>query len=402
MSAFHELPVGVGINDVVAMDYCGDEYERAFVRDLAALLRVFQDPSVVAGASFDLYKYCYSSRVAEGCQRSGMEIAEDLFSGADGVYTLPSVEAKMIRVNVDVLKDVIVPGCVYVSLGCGPHLSVCKKDIPTARAVGAAGFVAVDINGDMAQSAAFQVKQKMPEMGANIGYIRADFSQPFKLPDFAIGKPILLGMYGGTLGQFADDGTKDSPLSKLLKNLYNVCEGKGIFLATVDSQKHEIATDAYIGSTYQEFMSNMWRVAADIVGDRQFDPKAFLSTPRYDKSLDAVIHSYVTRWPTSLAIDGETYPIGVGKTLDIGCSQKRSPDDLVCALHHTGWSLLKHKFNYEGNAKYLVMKGKDTPGEWVPRNSVGKSDVHSHRSRYIEQAARFVGVSAFKRVQLAV
>ena len=344
-----------------------DDMNLTFKHDLKVLFGGIEKSQ---GQTFHVHmvKYLYSSIVPEGCLYSGIELGDAIFSGKDNHYSLPRLETEFLMTNANKLSNLIVPGSTHVSLGPGSYNPVTDKDIPVARLIKADRYVAVDINNDQAEGAAQLVHGKL---GIASEPVNVDFSKAFFMPAHIMGEPKLITMFGGTIGQYAVGGKRyrgEVSLSGLLDNIGRATDHKGILLATIDSEEGRKAEEAYKGKALSTFMKNLWRTAAEVICDKNFNHQAFDYTPRYDAKLKAIVHSYTTTEVVTAKIDDEQFAIPKGSVIDIGYSQKLPLKQIEQACLKSGWTPVESNFDYHGTAlRAIVCVGKNTPRSWMPK-----------------------------------
>ena len=344
-----------------------DNMDLTFKHDLKVLFGAIAKADLGQPTHVHMVKYLYSSVVPQACLYSGIELGDAVFSGKDNNYDLPRLEAEFLNSNAKKLSKLIVPHATHVSLGPGSYNPVTDKDIPMARLVRADRYVAVDINQEQSERAAQLVEGKL---GILSSPINADFSKPFFLPEGLADAPKLITMFGGTIGQYAVGGKHyrgEVPLSGLLENIGRATNYKGVLLATIDSAEGQKAEDAYKGKALSIFMKNLWRTAAEVICDQNFNHQAFDYTPRYDAKMRAIVHSYTLSEAVTANIDGQEFAAPKGAVIDVGYSQKLPPSKIEEACKKSGWVPLESDFDYHGSPlRAIVCVGKNTPSAWIP------------------------------------
>jgi len=356
-----------------------EEEMQTFRKDLLSLLKSGSKKTDIPVFEWDLIKYLYSS-VPTYELDSGADLWARVIKLGKKYYYPPTDEARLIDDSRDYLKGLFKTQPTVIDLVPGGYDSLEGKTLPTLKAVNPKNYIAFDHNSTFAYNAADFVKKNF-HLG-NSSFVHGDFTKPHDLKTTA---PVLMTMYGCTLSQFPLSKTVGSalgstPLKSVLKNLGEMVDYDAVFIATIDSNDGEGATECYIGPYMAKFMINLWDTVKTLLELNPNDKNNFVcvegnkrSRPseafKYDPYFNGrgVVHSFFAKKEMDFVINGEQYSIPRGAQIDIGFSERWPVDAVVQETRGTGWSLAKVLPCAQSSISALVFAGKNVSEEQLLR-----------------------------------
>ena len=358
----------------------------AFKQDWKELMRAAL--GLEGGRSGHVMKYFYSSLGSP----SGAKLWDNLVK-YDKDYYIPADEADIIQRHEDYFDHLFGVrdgkiGPVMIDLGPGGIHSVNLKSIPTAEAVRASAYVAIDYNSKFAEDAAALMNQTL---GIEAWRDRGDFTKRVRLQDELqeiIGDaPILMTMFGCTLSQFPfkqePGGTGEATFHETLKNLGEMTGFNSILLATIDANLDSSSAErCYRDEHVNRWYRHIWMTAKLMIesshdkknnyvlvdGDAHANPADFVAhLPRYENG--RIAQSYMTRVPMTFVIDGEKFRLPKGTEVVAAPSEKWSVPRVIEGLKGTGFTLVNDLTVQGSTVHALVLAGKNVSQEQIERAS---------------------------------
>jgi len=344
-----------------AIEACGPAYHQEFIRDLLILLKTKKNWSMA--------RHCYAPYYPDKTRNGSILWEEIMLHGDSSGYYIPKEESSLVFRCRELLSHLF-PTLEPHGLMIGPGSAWARlaKEIPALRSMGVVNASAWDLNPKFADGAAEDIGR---ELQIPVQAIVGDFTKPLpdkiRLPET---RPIVATMFGSTITQFSllDQKNGNSPsLCGFLNNLHNVTYGNSFILATIDSNLDtERSLDCYRGRHFRTWQNWLWDFTAYMTGDNRFNPRSIEYFPKVDPETRAVIHSHIVMENTRIRINNECFRLKKGDLLEIGISQKYTPEEIKAAASHCDWEEIA-VLRDNGSVRLLLYMDKHMSKEWATR-----------------------------------
>jgi dimethylhistidine N-methyltransferase len=266
-------------------------------------------------------KYFYDARGSELFERI-TELPE---------YYLTRCEIEALRAHAADIAALIPEGAALVEFGSGSNT---KARIVLAAAPKLAAYVPVDINGEMLQQEAAELRADFSDL--QILPVTADICYPFALPEAASRAPARVGFFpGSTIGNF-----EPHEAASFLRNAARILGANARLIVGVDLIKPaEILNAAYnvAAEVTAEFNLNLLRRINRELG-ANFRPECFEHHAFYNRERNRIEMHLASLKRQKVKVLGETIDFRAGETIHTENSYKYSVESLRALARGVGWA----------------------------------------------------------------
>lgn len=266
-------------------------------------------------------KYFYDAR--------GSELFERITEQPEYYPTRCEVEA--LRAHAGEIATVIPEGAALVEFGSGSNT---KARILLAATPKPAAYVPVDINGEMLEKEAAELRVDFPDL--QILPVAADICYPFPLPEAAQRAPMRVGFFpGSTIGNF-----EAHEAAAFLRNSARILGPGARLIVGVDLIKPpEILNAAYndaAGVTAEFNLNLLYRMNREL--GAHFRPECFEHHAFYNRERNRIEMHLASLRRQKVKVLGETIDFRAGETIHTENSYKYSAESLRALARGVGWA----------------------------------------------------------------
>ncbi len=245
-------------------------------------------------------------------------------------YYLTRCEIEALRAHADEITRFIPEGAALIEFGSGSNT---KVRILLAAAPRLAAYVPVDINNEMLQAEAAELRADFPQL--QILPVSADICYPFDLPPAARQAPLRVGFFpGSTIGNF-----EPHEAASFLRTAAKILGAGARLIIGVDLIKpSEILNAAYndAADVTAEFNLNLLRRINRELGGH-FRLECFEHHAFYNRERNRIEMHLASLKRQKVKVAGETIDFRAGETIHTENSYKYSVDSLRALARGVGW-----------------------------------------------------------------
>lgn len=260
---------------------------------------------------------------------AGSELFERITEQPEYYPTRCEIEA--LRAHAAEIARVIPDGAALVEFGSGSNK---KARIVLAAVPKLAAYVPVDINGEMLQQEAAELRADFPHL--QILPVAADICYPFDLPSAARQAPVRVGFFpGSTIGNF-----EPHEAASFLRNATKILGPGARLIVGVDLIKSaEILNAAYndAAGVTAEFNLNLLRRMNRELG-ANFRLETFEHHAFYNRERHRIEMHLASLKRQKVKVAGDTIDFRAGETIHTENSYKYSVDSLRAIARGVGWT----------------------------------------------------------------
>jgi dimethylhistidine N-methyltransferase len=260
---------------------------------------------------------------------TGSELFERITEQAEYYPTRCEIEA--LTAHAKEIAAVIPQGAALVEFGSGSNR---KARIVLAAAPKLAAYVPVDINGEMLQAEAAELRADFP--GLSILPVGADICYPFDLPPAAAAAKTRVGFFpGSTIGNF-----EPHEAASFLRNAAKILAPGARLIIGVDLIKApEILNAAYndAAGVTEAFNLNLLKRVNRELGSN-FRLECFEHHAFYNRERNRIEMHLASLKRQKVKLLGETIDFRAGETIHTENSYKYSVDSLRALARGVGWA----------------------------------------------------------------
>jgi dimethylhistidine N-methyltransferase len=266
-------------------------------------------------------KYFYDAR--------GSDLFERITEQPEYYPTRCEIEA--LRAHAAEIAAIIPDNAALVELGSGSNT---KARIVLAAVPKLAAYVPVDINGEMVQKEAAELRADFPHL--QILPVAADICYPFSLPEPAVRAAVRVGFFpGSTIGNF-----ELHEAASFLRNAARILGPGARLIVGVDLIKSpEILNAAYndaAGMTAAFNLNILHRINRELGAN--FRPECFEHHAFYNRERNRIEMHLASLKRQKVKILGETIDFRAGETIHTENSYKYSVESLRALARGVGWA----------------------------------------------------------------
>ncbi len=239
-------------------------------------------------------------------------------------------EIEALRAHADEIARLMPEGAALVEFGSGSNT---KVRILLAAAPKLAAYVPVDINDEMLQAEAAELRADFPQL--QIAPVNADICYPFDLPPAARQARMRVGFFpGSTIGNF-----EPHEAASFLRNAAKILGTGARLIIGVDLIKpSEILNAAYndAADVTAEFNLNLLRRINRELGGH-FRLECFEHHAFYNRERNRIEMHLASLKRQKVKVAGETIDFRAGETIHTENSYKYSVDSLRALARGVGW-----------------------------------------------------------------
>jgi L-histidine Nalpha-methyltransferase len=267
-------------------------------------------------------KYFYDAR--------GSELFERITEQPEYYPTRCEIEA--LRAHAAEIAALIPDGAALVEFGSGSNKKARILLAPAASKL--AAYVPVDINGEMLEKEAFELRADFPDL--QILPVAADICYAFALREPALRAPRRVGFFpGSTIGNF-----EPHEAASFLRNAARILGPGARLIIGVDLIKSsEVLNAAYndAAGVTAEFNLNLLRRIDRELG-ANFRPECFEHHAFYNRERNRIEMHLASLKRQKVKVLGETIDFRAGETIHTENSYKYSVDSLRALARGVGWA----------------------------------------------------------------
>ena len=267
-------------------------------------------------------KYFYDAR--------GSELFERITELPEYYPTRCEVEA--LRAHATEIAALIPERAALVEFGSGSNTKA--RILLAVAAPKLAAYVPVDINGEMLEKEAAELRADFPDL--QIVPVAADICYPFALPEAASRAAVRVGFFpGSTIGNF-----EPHEAASFLRNAARILGSGARLIIGVDLIKPaEIMNAAYndAAEVTAEFNLNLLRRVNRELGGN-FRPECFEHHAFYNRERNRIEMHLASLKRQKVKVLGETIDFRAGETIHTENSYKYSVDSLRALARGAGWA----------------------------------------------------------------
>jgi len=245
-------------------------------------------------------------------------------------YYLTRCEIEALQSHASEIAGLMPEGAALIEFGSGSNK---KARIVLAAATKLAAYVPVDINGEMLQQEAAELRAYFPQL--QILPVAADICYPFDLPDAAQRAPVRVGFFpGSTIGNF-----EPHEAASFLRNAAKILGPGARLIIGVDLIKPtEILNAAYndAAGVTEEFNLNLLRRINRELGGN-FRIECFEHHAFFNRERNRIEMHLASLRRQKVKVAGETIDFRAGETIHTENSYKYSVDSLRALARGVGW-----------------------------------------------------------------
>jgi dimethylhistidine N-methyltransferase len=253
-------------------------------------------------------KYFYDARGSELFERI-CELEE---------YYLTRTEISILREHAGSMARALGPGTLLIEYGCG---SAKKTRLLLERLERPAGYVPVDIAGEMLQSACSDLRTLFPSLP--IAPVCADYTRPFALPPLGGRRAVFFP--GSTVGNFRPEETR-----LFLRGVRATVGDGGALLLGVDLKKDpkvlEAAYDDRRGVTAAFNLNLLARINRELAGD--FELPRWRHRALWNAAESRVEMHLVSAEDQVVHVAGREFRFRAGESIHTECCHKYDVEEL--------------------------------------------------------------------------
>ena len=239
-------------------------------------------------------------------------------------------EMEILRERAPEIAKLMPEDAALVEFGSGSNK---KVRILLAAAPKLAAYVPVDINGQMLEEEAAELRADFPQL--QILPVAADICYPFELPPDARDAPVRVGFFpGSTIGNF-----EPHEAASFLRNAAKILGPNSRLIIGVDLIKPaEILNAAYndaAGVTAAFNMNLLTRINRELGAN--FRPECFEHHAFYNRERNRVEMHLASLKRQKVKVAGESVDFRAGETIHTENSYKYSVDSLRALTRGVGW-----------------------------------------------------------------
>src|SRR6185312_8512345 len=239
-------------------------------------------------------------------------------------------EMEILREHAGEIAKLMPEGAALVEFGSGSNK---KVRILLAAAPKLAAYVPVDINGQMLEEEAAELRADFPQL--KILPVAADICYPFDLPREAREAPVRVGLFpGSTIGNF-----EPHEAASFLRNAAKILGPNSRLIIGVDLIKPaEVLNSAYndaAGVTAEFNMNLLTRINRELGAN--FRPECFEHHAFYNRERNRVEMHLASLKRQKVKVAGETVDFRAGETIHTESSYKYSVESLRALARGVGW-----------------------------------------------------------------
>jgi L-histidine Nalpha-methyltransferase len=245
-------------------------------------------------------------------------------------YYLTRCEIEALQSHAQDFARVIPDGAALVEFGSGSNT---KARIVLAAVPKLAAYAPVDINGEMLEKEAAELRADFPQL--QILPVAADICYPFNLPESAQRAPVRVGFFpGSTIGNF-----EPHEAASFLRNAAKILGPAARLIIGVDLIKPtEILNAAYndAAGVTEEFNLNLLRRINRELGGN-FRLECFEHHAFYNRERTRIEMHLASMRRQKVKVAGDTIDFRAGETIHTENSYKYSVDSLRALARGVGW-----------------------------------------------------------------
>jgi dimethylhistidine N-methyltransferase len=245
-------------------------------------------------------------------------------------YYLTRCEIEALQSHAQDIARIIPDGAALVEFGSGSNT---KARIVLAATPKLAAYVPVDINGQMLEKEAAELRADFPHL--QILPVAADICYSFNLPEMAQRAPVRVGFFpGSTIGNF-----EPHEAASFLRNAAKILGPGARLIIGVDLIKPtKILNAAYndAAGVTEEFNLNLLRRINRELGGN-FRIECFEHHAFYNRERNRIEMHLASMRRQKVKVAGETIDFRAGETIHTENSYKYSVDSLRALARGVGW-----------------------------------------------------------------